>query len=328
MDTERLGYEPTPENFVEQASHIISQIDFDRLDGVFKSQLGSYETESKFPNAGDIEIAQGMTWDDINGQFDTENSKITIYPEAIAKNFDHQDFPVTLVHVVCHEGTHMVANNMYKGNLNQESGYNKVSPESYDTESEKERKIKKGQLIRHDIYSLFNEAVTEKISREVFKDYILGNQKIVTKEAAESYLNRLSNEAGDIEKYKHYGPEVILLDQMISKMAEELEISQESIWHSIKRGYFEEGSSIFEDPEVIAGFADIFSKDFLENLSKYGYDNVDELMFPDKAARKVQKEVTGKNPLPKLIMNGVFIKAFGRDLKLKLTQILSRDPLY
>jgi hypothetical protein len=227
----------------------------------------------------------------------------------------------------------MVAKNRYRCNLNQESGYMKVAPEPYGTEAEIQKSYKKGLEVRHHIYQLFNEAVTEKNAREVLQAYCLGNEDIITSSDLKQYLKALEVKVDDVEnftedKYKHYSPEVALLDQVINKISQEIGVSNETVWNGIKRGYFEEGPSIFEDPEIIEGFQAIFSKDFLENLSKYGYNQVDQLMVPDKATRKVYKQATGKDPLFKLITKGLYLKAFGKQLKTKIAEKLNRDPLY
>jgi len=314
----------------EQFLEVVKTVDFSRLQEILKARVPGFETTSKFPTFEDVEILTRTPMLGEYAYFDLERNKMVLYMKAYFKDGKLDEGMV--LHGIIHESTHMVAKNRYQGNLNQQSGYMKISPEPYGTEAEIQKSYKDRGEARHHIYWLLNEAVTEKSARETLQAYCLGDENIISKSDLEQHFKALEVNINDVENFKaenhkHYNLPVALLDKIIDKISQEIGVPKETVWNGIKRGYFEEGSSVFEDEEVMEGFESIFSKEFLENLSKYGYNQVDQLMVPDKAARKVYKQTTGQDPLFKLVTSGLYLKAFSKQLKTKIAEKFSRDPL-
>lgn len=295
--------------------NILERIDFDLLNDIFNNVTRGINVEHKALSLEDFVLEKGYPTDrDNKGLYDPRTGKIKLF----AYGFVEEHGKLSSIEVFrssIHEGTHKLARTRYRSSFQQEGGYLKVSIDPYGTEKEIERAIKKGNMPRHHIFLMLNEAVTEKIAREVLVEYLMRSHEFADSKEADIYSHKLKEVSPDFENYSNYEPEVFVLESMIEKISKEMGIDETAIWEAFKRGYFEEGPSLFEDKEVARGFEEVFSKDFLDNLSKYGYTSACDLVIPDKATRAVHKAVSGVNPLFDILKKPIYWKAFSVEFK-------------
>ncbi|HOX10980.1 MAG TPA: hypothetical protein P5323_00485 [Candidatus Moranbacteria bacterium] len=108
-------------------------------------------------------------------------------------------------------------------------------------------------------FNTLNEAVAEKISREITLEYIAFSNwpKDEVKKFEESYKQ------GSL---LHYKQEVIMLNAIIRKISENNKISEQTIWDALKKGFIK--GERFESHEVVKLFEESFGSEFLNDLSK------------------------------------------------------------
>ncbi|MFA5777418.1 MAG: hypothetical protein WC906_03195 [Parcubacteria group bacterium] len=109
-----------------------------------------------------------------------------------------------------------------------------------------------------EFFAVFNEAVTEKITGELTKEYL--TQSNWPRNEIEDYEK-------EIKEHRHYtyGNIVPLINTIIIKMSLRLKIPRETIWNAIKRSYVE--GEKFEDQKIIGLFEETFGKGFLDDFS-------------------------------------------------------------
>lgn len=176
---------------------------------------------------------------------------------------------IVAIHILCHEETHATGKVECRGleqwwadpNLKQMSkkmGFARII----------EERNKPIDFLFH----LFDEGVTEKLSREVLQEYIR-RADFQNKEAIAGIRRVLVEKPIEMP----YAVPVKFVEALIAKISHETGINQSVVWQAIIRGMYE--GEDFKDPELRDLFAETISPDFLDKLA--GADQpykLDELM--------------------------------------------------
>ncbi len=107
------------------------------------------------------------------------------------------------------------------------------------------------------VFELFNEGVTELISRELALEYF----KRTGTEVPEKYKKRLADQFDTGDGYFYAS---ILVMAFVDAMTEKTNVEREAVWRSIKKHYFTGGL----DTKTRTMIDDIFGGEFIKELSK------------------------------------------------------------
>lgn len=136
--------------------------------------------------------------------------EMRIDPAKHEVNYGGAAFPIGVLHSVVHEEAHLLSK--YRSRLfgRSLSGYHSIGMRSF--------------------FRLFNEGVTEKLSREVVAKYIkqVGMTGVIT-----SNIDTFFKMGGG-----SYEDEVRLIDVIIKRIADDTKVHPDVVWGSIVRGYF------------------------------------------------------------------------------------------
>jgi hypothetical protein len=128
------------------------------------------------------------------------------------------------------------------------------------------------------LFSIFNEGVTTKFGREVFRKYI-HRMNIKNDEGIEGLENALRKDTSF-----YWGDSVKLVDALIIKLAHETGVSEEVVWGAIVRGMFE-GIDLDSAP-LSDLFSEIIVPNFIDKLAIMDHltitDLVKELALPEQ----------------------------------------------
>ncbi len=112
-------------------------------------------------------------------------------------------------------------------------------------------------------FEAFNEGVTQRIAEEVFLEY--GKRTGTSKEIERLLTIINERNAQNLWRYTIYENEV---DSMCEQIGMYVGIPKETVWQSIKRGYFEEPQLFHE--ETLELFKETFGSSFLEEYRPLG----------------------------------------------------------
>lgn len=111
------------------------------------------------------------------------------------------------------------------------------------------------------IFTLLNEAITEKLAREIIIEYL--DQSQVEDEETENKFRQTLASANESLSYQE---EIALLNGITERLAQNADISQDKVWKALIRAMFE--GETFEDNEVRELFDQGFGPNFLLDLSR------------------------------------------------------------
>ncbi len=166
-------------------------------------------------------------------------------PESIVK-----EMQLLFIHEACHAFSRNRLRSLGKttGKMSVESGYS--TAEANPLKSGKANKT----------LEAFNEGVTQRIAEEVFLEY----SKRMGNPADEFLSEALNRHQENFWNYYIFGNQV---DQMCEHIARYVGVPKDTVWESVKRGYFER-PELFNE-ETVELFAQTFGEDFLEEYSKF-----------------------------------------------------------
>lgn len=161
------------------------------------------------------------------------------------------------LHKIIHEEVHAISHNSQIEHSPTEaeykSGYQKTKTKFTD--------IGNGtvQMDNSHFFRLFDEAVTERLAREITIRYLEKYPNFTNNASIYIYKNIGNHPGTDI-----YQPEVDLLEALIKRLSMETELSEEFVWQGIIRSKME-GFSFYED-NMEGLFDELVGKDFTNRL--------------------------------------------------------------
>ncbi|MDP2586532.1 MAG: hypothetical protein Q8P32_02055 [Candidatus Komeilibacteria bacterium] len=109
-------------------------------------------------------------------------------------------------------------------------------------ENKSENNVPKGEVKYTKNYEVFDEAVTEKLSLEILREYL---QQVSLENLKH---NQIENFIDRLEKESHYSEYIKLLNYIIESISRTTKISERDVWQAIVRGKLE-GVNM-DDPEI------------------------------------------------------------------------------
>jgi len=164
-----------------------------------------------------------------------------------------------------HEQVHAVSKNIGRGFVEKNSksggGYFLYKQSGFWRVSDRRDEFKSPVYSEgYDIFPLLNEAVVEKLAREIVLKYLESSNWPKVEVAI--YKNTLNHHP---EKLGGYADQVSLIDSIIKKISSKSNVAEEDIWNFFKKGLFE--GEKFEDPDKIKLFKETFGSEFLKQLA-------------------------------------------------------------
>lgn len=161
------------------------------------------------------------------------------------------------LHKLIHEEVHAISHNSRMEHSPTEaeyrSGYQKTKTIFTDIGNDTV------QVDNSHFFRLFDEAVTERLAREITVRYLEKYPNFTNNASKYIYKNINNHPGADI-----YQPEVDLLEALITRLSVETELSEELIWQGIIRSKME-GFSFYED-NMHELFDELVGKDFTNRL--------------------------------------------------------------
>lgn len=241
---------------------MLSGVDFGLLKSILQEKAVRSNVDPKTMNFLGQErithkVAKAM------GEYYTEENIIGLRPDAIEQQAAYHDLnPILAVMAtLCHEEIHAASRTECRGleaPLDQypfakeiRMGYAGHS-ESKVASKEKPKEIT--------IFKLFNEGVTEKLSREVFLEYARRTGKYSKKD-----LQRFKIFWGGPPEEIGYGRTVGFVEILIIKLARASGVDRKTVWHALIRGLYE-GEDLM-DKKLQVLFRENVSPKFLDKLA-------------------------------------------------------------
>ncbi|EKD43411.1 MAG: hypothetical protein ACD_72C00289G0002 [uncultured bacterium] len=125
--------------------------------------------------------------------------------------------------------------------------------------------MEKPQQNKTDLNVLLNDAVIRKLGLEIFREYLLRTGKM-DKDQMNRYLesyfsNRHFTDSGEL---------VHFMEDLLGVVSEKIDMDKEVVWRAFVRGLFEPHAKVLDNPTIKQWFAQAFSPDFLNKISKVG----------------------------------------------------------
>lgn len=196
---------------------------------------------------------------------------IYLSPMGLEKRYGRLYSRLGTLHALMHEETHAVSKLAHRGSLGIETKSVKEGDKFFTQtgyQYYESRRGSDGNWEAINLFEYFNEGVVEKFSGEVFDEYLKRDPDFsppLEKRAFKKFLT-IQQRARKF-RVQRYWREVNLVDALIDRISVVLELPKEVVWKSIVCGLLT--GERFSSPEVRDGFAQIFSKDFLEKLRQY-----------------------------------------------------------
>ncbi len=271
----------------------LARIDLSLMENIFRERMRHTEGETEQINfKGADQIFSGRSkgqetldpGEGLAGYYNAWDDDIVISFDNIKYKFGEENAELALVHVLSHEQGHATAKHNFLDNNLQDAteespqracvlGYAELEVWEADTEGNISDYVAK--------HALLDEAVTEKLAREVFDEYIARSDQY-DDEVVESFKKKREEVFGE---YPHEAY-VEMLDVIISKISKKSGTSEDVIWKKIQRGR-QEGSEF--DDEIRALIVETFSEEFYEALRNNNFLKIAEHIDSPKLKEFIKK---------------------------------------
>lgn len=257
-------YVPEFEKFDKE----LEALDFDLLRTIFEEialKCGVEKGTMNFVNKERM-VSYGLMG--CNAAYDPRKNIIDIdysYYIQIAKKLKI-DLSLAIVPAICHEEGHAAVRTECHGVIHDnpkakiKSGFGQVEYAPF----------------KH-LFSLLDEGVNEKMSREIALEYLKRDYKLA-ESTGEEQIKKLIEviKKGDGDGMNYVEP-VKFVGAIVEKIADKIGIQKDVVWKAFIRSRFE--GENFEDPELRDMFAEVFSPDFLDKLATADTDKkLEELL--------------------------------------------------
>src|SRR3989338_6640415 len=246
---------------------VLGRVKFDVLRSIFAryaKKVGIAETDLNILNADYIHSGT------LIGEYQVGENLIALSSKGIEKGyagFAGFRLDLAILKMLTHEETHAVSGARILGYHEYQKEQRK---EDYHVEKQSgyQRFFAKGKWKElpsksQRLFSNFNEGIVEKLSQEVFLQYLEEDTDFAGKKDGEIFIQQLKENPA----FLSYEKEVALVDALVLRLAKEIEVPKEIIWRSFVRGLFE--AERFEDEEMHKAFSEMFSEDFVKRLSTF-----------------------------------------------------------
>lgn len=227
-----------------ELSKIIEQIDFHTLRSIFEETVRKCGVD---PSSLNFVASERI----VHASLDPSGACYMARENAIGLSYDkikdvaarlEIDPELLALDCICHEETHATARVEHHlgGQVGTKLGFQRVENDGV-------------------LFSIFNEGVTTKFGREVFREYV-HRTNIKNDEGVEGLENALRKDTSFF-----WGDSVRLVDALITKLSYETGVSKEVVWGAIVRGMFE-GIDLDSTP-LNDLFSEIIAPNFIDKLA-------------------------------------------------------------
>lgn len=220
---------------------ILDRVNFYILKKIFQDYAVKSGLDGKINFLGKDRISHFSPHENDDASYRVLQNLIGISYDNISKST--KSMKLGVLGRLCHEEAHAVSRFNEMLSLQENGNTTMVNVES----------IKSG-FRQNSIFRALNEGVVEKLSREVFRRYLVADPSYASPEELAGFNGSLS-----------YQKEVQLIEILSRKIAQEVGIDEQTVWQAFIRGLFE--GEDFEDPKLETEFEEMFSKDFLNSLA-------------------------------------------------------------
>ena len=250
----KLGWEEKDPKLAE----ILDKVDFDILRGILERHAihsGVPKGQMNFVGKDRIKHSASIF---ALGTYYLEENIIGLERKDIEKKYEGMDLALAIVLCLSHEEVHAASRIECHG--------------YYDELKEEEHRTRHREIgyWKEDTFNAFNEAVTEKLGREVFEEYIRATAAVRGSELRSFLMQHSARKKSEEHQYKvPCQEEVEFLEYVIEEIHHATNLPEKTIWEAFIRGLFV--GEKFQDKEIQAGFAEIFGEDFLKQMEgRYG----------------------------------------------------------
>lgn len=267
-----------------ELENILSQVDFGLLRGIFERIVERCGLDPRSMNfVGPERIAHSGLGLSTASYLAAENIIGIAYQKLRPRAEElGVDSVTAAVETLCHEETHATSRVECRG---LEQWWADPATQRMSTKTGYSRWVEGRNKPADFFFYLFNEGVTEKLSREVFREYAQGS-------GFPDGVAVATIERAFIEKSTEvpYGVPVKFVEALIAKLHHETGVDQKLVWQALIRGMYE--GEEFRDQELRSMFAEVISTDFLDKLSRADYPHqleelLGELAVPQTAIQTV-----------------------------------------
>lgn len=236
---------------------LLEEVNFELLQNIFKrisDKSMALSGERNFVDKSKIVVINTATAEE-TAKYDLTKNEIVIrynWVEREAKRAN-VDPALYFLKVLCHEEVHATAKRECETRLS--SG--KTIPSSKIKGGYMQHKVRDGQTL----FRLFDEGVTEKLSREVIMEYCK-SAGVDAKELEEFFLSKPTETP--------YGTSVLFVDFLIKKISDIADVDEKTVWEAIIRGQ-RQGEDLLSK-EFKSLFREIADFDFLHRLANANSD--------------------------------------------------------
>lgn len=214
--------------------------------------------------------------DGLIGSYQAVLNIIGINPELMAKRCKEIGLPIkmTLLDTVVHEQIHGISKLTCRGvmeaievesvlkDFSHQSGYSLA-----------ETKHEGGKAMNSTFFELFEEGVTELLSRRTVREYLKSHKDYASPEEIAEYIKIMDDDS----VRKSYDLSVSFVEAFIEKLAHQTGVSKDTVWGAVLRGKFE--GEDMTDPEFGVLAAGVFDAGMLERLAVLNHPSQDFSMI-------------------------------------------------
>ena len=263
----------------KEIEKILTQIDFDLLEKLYFEIATKSGLDPLTINFVGRDRITGYDKPETSATSQIARSKIYLNKSAQIEEAKRLNLSLEAVvlHNIVHEEIHLVNRAFYRGlyeynsnqsdNSEQHTGYNFI----------RHYADKRGKDAANNSFSLFNEGVTEKLSREISLRYVTSkglSDPAQTQQAIKIFNNFPTTRNEDVIQV--YDLAVYLIDLMIQIISKISGFSQEKIWQGIIRGQFEGENLTTGGLRILMN--ETFGKNFMQRLENANGDDLLKLI--------------------------------------------------
>ena len=233
---------------------MLDEVDFDLIKSLFEKYIlksGFKQEDMNFVSRDGVLLNESTSSN--LGLYDMIANKIIVYFNTLSNKSMERSVNIRLFlpYVICHEETHATSKNECYGFVTGITQDDELSARSgLDAFNKPKGKSPKFKFVA------LNEAVSEKLAREILREY-LNSTSLANREEIENFFKAVEN--------FRISAFVKLIDAFIAKVNSKTGINQDTVWQAFIRGQ-REGLDLMEE-NLMKMFKGVFTKKFIVKLS-------------------------------------------------------------
>ncbi len=238
---------------------LLGRLDFDAIKQLFLELARKTDIDPAQMNFVEPDRIVERNLNNASANFRMSMNAIEIDPAELKglESEEISDPVLKLLEIVMHEEGHAVSKTKCSGKFTPDGFW----PSSMRSGYSLDVFPRDPNLRHHTVFGLFDEGVTEKISRELGKKYLDSHPDI----ADPAQVQKMREYYDDDNQIKAYDLPVSFVEAFIAHVAHRAEVAEDLVWGAIIRGKLEGTDLDGSDFAVL--FAEMFNDNFQEELS-------------------------------------------------------------